>query len=158
MEAIVRKAQPDDVPAMLRLIKELAVYERAPHSVINTEERMLEDGFGKQAIYKALVAEKSCTIVGLALYYLAYSTWKGKIFYLDDLIVTEKERRKGIGKMLIEAVLNEAKQSSVNQIRWQVLEWNTPAIEFYKKMGVDFDSQWINCSMSKEAIHLYFVQ
>lgn len=155
MKTIIRKATPNDVPAMLQLIKELAAYEREPEAVINSEAMMLEDGFGANAIYKAFVAETNSNIIGLALYYTAYSTWKGKILYLDDIVVTEKERRNGIGKKLIDALLMEAKQVGINQIRWQVLEWNTPAIEFYKKIGVEFDPQWINCRMSKEAINSY---
>lgn len=155
MKTKIRKATPHDVPAMLQLIKELAAYEREPKAVINSEAMMLADGFGANAIYKALVAEKNEKIIGLALYYTAYSTWKGKILYLDDIVVTENERRNGVGRKLIDTLLMEAKQEGFNQIRWQVLEWNTPAIEFYKKIGVEFDSQWINCRMNKEAIDHY---
>ena len=140
---------------MLLLIKELAAYEREPEAVINSEAMMLEDGFGTNSIYKAFVATINHTVVGIALYYTAYSTWKGKILYLDDIVVTQSQRRSGIGKQLIHNVLEKAHQQGVNQIRWQVLEWNTPAIEFYKKIGVEFDAQWINCRMSKEAIANY---
>ncbi|HRN93441.1 MAG TPA: GNAT family N-acetyltransferase [Chitinophagales bacterium] len=155
MDIKIRKANPNDVPAMLQLVKELAEFEREPEAVINTEAMMLEDGFGKNSIYSAFVAELNTKILGIALYYTAYSTWKGKILYLDDIVVTEKQRRSGIGKKLIDAVLREANTLGVNQIRWQVLEWNTPAIAFYKTLGVELDPQWINCRMSKEQIQNY---
>ena len=155
MEISIRKAVKEDVPAMFRLIKELAEYERAPEAVINTEQMLLEDGFGTNAIYKAFVAEADKKIVGLALYYTAYSTWKGKIYFLDDIVVTEQYRRHGVGKKLIDNVLKDAYENGTNQIRWQVLEWNTPAIEFYKKVGMELDPEWINCRMSKEGIEAY---
>lgn len=155
MNFTIRKATENDVPAMLQLVKELAEFEREPEAVINTETMMREDGFGEQSIYRAFVAENQNEIVGIALYYTAYSTWKGKIVYLDDIVVTEKQRRSGIGKKLIDAVLKEANLCGANQIRWQVLEWNTSAIEFYKTLGVEFDPQWINCRMSKEQIQNY---
>ena len=155
MDIHIRKAVKEDVPAMLGLVKELAEYERSPQSVINTEQMLLEDGFGTNSIYRAFVAETDGTIVGLALYYTAYSTWKGKIFFLDDIVVTEKFRRYGIGKKLINHVLKAAHTAAVNQIRWQVLEWNTPAITFYKKIGAELDPEWINCRMSKEEIEGY---
>ena len=154
-EVQIRKATTADVPAMFGLVKELALFERAPEAVITTEQQMLEDGFGSDSIYKAFVAEQDGKIVGLALYYTAYSTWKGKIFYLDDIVVTESHRRFGIGRRLINEVLKAAKQDGVNQIRWQVLEWNTPAIEFYKLLGAELDPEWINCRMSKEEIEAY---
>jgi GNAT superfamily N-acetyltransferase len=155
MKITIRKAVEQDVPAMFGLVKELAEFERAPQAVVNTEQMLLEDGFGTNAIYKAFVAEANEKIVGLALYYTAYSTWKGKIFFLDDIVVTAQYRRYGIGKKLIDHVLTEAQKAGVNQIRWQVLEWNTPAIEFYKKVGMELDPEWINCRMSKEGIEAY---
>lgn len=155
MEILIRKATANDVAHMLKLVKELAAYERAPEAVINTEAMMLEDGFGKDSIYKAFVAESNSEILGIALYYTAYSTWKGKILFLDDIVVTEKIRRSGIGKKLIDAVLKEANKTGVNQIRWQVLEWNEPAIAFYKSIGAELDPEWINCRMSKEEIQHY---
>lgn len=155
MEITIRKAVKEDVPAILRLIKELAEFERAPEAVINTEQMLLEDGFGAKAIYKAFVAEAENTVVGIALYYTAYSTWKGRIFFLDDIVVTEQYRRHGVGKKLIDNVLKDAHETGANQIRWQVLEWNTPAIEFYKNIGMELDPEWINCRMSKENIEAY---
>jgi GNAT superfamily N-acetyltransferase len=159
MSFIIRRADKDDVPGIFRLVKELAEFERAPEAVINTEKMLLEDGFGEHSIYKSFVAEAADTneIIGMALYYTAYSTWKGRILYLDDLVVTESSRRYGIGRKLINAVLQDALDSKVSQIRWQVLDWNTPAIEFYKTLGVEFDPEWINCKMSTEQIEKYLM-
>jgi len=157
MSFVIRHGDEKDVPGIFRLVKELAEYERAPEAVVNTEKMLLEDGFGKNSIYRVIVAEEIDTnyIIGMALYYTAYSTWKGKIFFLDDIVITERYRRYGIGKKLIDEVLREAHHDGVHQIRWQVLEWNKPAIEFYKKIGVEFDPEWINCRMSKEQIGDY---
>lgn len=121
---------------------------------------LLEDGFGEHSIYRVFVAEEAASgdIIGMALYYTAYSTWKGRLLYLDDLVVTEKYRQYGIGRKLIHAVLNEARENKVEQIRWQVLDWNTPAIEFYKKLGARLDPSWINCSMTKQEIADYLKQ
>ncbi len=154
MSFIIRKGDRNDVPGIFKLIKELALFERAPEAVVNTEKLLAEDGFGKNSIYSVFVAEDAATeeIIGIALYYTAYSTWKGRILYLDDLVVTEKWRRYGIGRKLLNEVLKQANHDGVNQIRWQVLEWNTPAIEFYKTLGVEFDPEWINCKMTKEQI------
>ncbi|HWB63215.1 MAG TPA: GNAT family N-acetyltransferase [Chitinophagales bacterium] len=157
MSFVFRKGDEKDVSGIFRLVKELAEFERAPEAVVNTEKMLLEDGFGKNSIYQVFVAEEVATgdIIGMALYYTAYSTWKGKLIYLDDLVVTEKFRRYGIGKKLIDMVLQTAYDDGVNQIRWQVLEWNTPAIEFYKKIGAELDPEWINCRMSKQEIAAY---
>jgi ribosomal protein S18 acetylase RimI-like enzyme len=158
MSFIIRRGDRNDVPGIFRLIKELALFERAPEAVINTEQMLLEDGFGENSIYKVFVAEACDTneVIGMALYYTAYSTWKGKILYLDDLVVTESSRRYGIGRKLINQVLQDALDNKVSQIRWQVLDWNTPAIEFYKSLGVEFDAEWINCKMNPEQIEKYF--
>ena len=157
MSFVIRRGDEKDVPGMFRLIKELAEYERAPKDVINTEKMLLEDGFGPKSIYKVFVAEEVSTndIIGMALYYTAYSTWNGKIFYIDDIIVTERYRRYGIGKKLVDLVLKEAHHEGLNQVRWHVLEWNTPAIEFYKKMKVVFDTEWTTCKMNKQQIADY---
>jgi GNAT superfamily N-acetyltransferase len=154
---IIRKGNKEDVSQMFRLVKELAEFERAPEAVVNTETQMLEDGFGKEAIYRVFVAEDTVTneVVGMALYYTAYSTWKGKMLFLDDLVVTEKYRRYGIGRKLINAFLNEARELGVNQVRWQVLNWNAPAIEFYKSLGAELDPEWITCKMSNQDIAAY---
>lgn len=157
MNFVLRKAEARDVSGMFRLVKELAEFERAPHEVINTEEVLLRDGFGENSVYRAFVAveESSKEIVGMALYYTAYSTWKGKLLFLDDLVVTERCRRFGLGRKLINEFLKASKEEGVNQIRWQVLDWNTPAIEFYKTLGVEMDCEWITCKMNKVQIEKY---
>ena len=154
MGVIIRTGNKKDVPSILGLIKELALYERAPELVLNTEKMLLEDGFGEQSIYNILVAEQADTetVIGMALYFTAYSTWNGRIFYLDDLVVTESHRRFGIGRLLMNEFLQVAKQAEVNEVRWQVLNWNLPAIEFYKSLNVKFDADWINCSLTKNQI------
>lgn len=157
MSFIIRKGDQNDVPGIFRLIKELAEFERAPEAVVNTEKMLLEDGFGPHSIYRVFVAEDAATneIIGIALYYAAYSTWKGRILYLDDLVVTKSRRRYGIGRKLLNEVLKQAQHDKVNQIRWQVLDWNQPAIEFYKSVGVEFDPEWINCKMDQTQIANY---
>jgi ribosomal protein S18 acetylase RimI-like enzyme len=154
MNYTIRKATPTDIPAMMGLVNELALYEKAPEEVINTEAKMFEDGFGAASIFKAFVAENkdSKEIAGMALYYTAYSTWKGKIFFLDDIVVKESYRQTGIGKKLITALIQDAKDNDIPQIRWQVLEWNTPAIKFYESIGAFIDKEWYTCKMSKENI------
>ena len=129
---------------MLALIKELAHFERAPDEVTNTEERMLTDGFGPKSIYDAFVAELDGTIVALAITYYRYSTWKGRCLYLEDLIVTERHRGKGIGKALFERCLEHAKARDCVRMNWQVLDWNREAIDFYTVYGAAFDGGWLN--------------
>jgi ribosomal protein S18 acetylase RimI-like enzyme len=157
MSFIIRKGDVNDVPGIFRLIKELAEFERAPEAVINTEKLLVQEGFGPHSIYKVIVAEDAETndIIGMALYYTAYSTWKGRIFYLDDLVVTESCRQFGIGRKLLNEVLKDAQHANVALIKWQVLNWNTPAIDFYKGVGVQFDNEWIDCKMSKDQINAY---
>ena len=157
MNFIVRHGLKHDTPSILRLIKELAEFESSPKAVINNEQKMAEDGFGKDSFFKVIVAEElnNNDIIGMALYFTAYSTWKGRIFYLDDLVVTETYRRYGVGKKLIEQFLKDAYEAGVEQVRWQVLDWNKTAIQFYAKIGVDFDPEWINCKMSREQIKTY---
>lgn len=146
----IRPAIAADVSAMISLIKELALYEKAPEQVINSEDEMLMDGFGEHPIFKAFVAEKENKIIGTAICYLAYSTWKGRYIYLDDLIVTANERKTGAGTLLFESVFNYAKSIKANQLRWHVLDWNEPAISFYKKYPCTFDEEWITCKIEKE--------
>jgi len=155
MEISVRPALASDVPNMLRLIKELATFEKAPDEVITTEDSMTNDGFGDNPIYKAFVAEVDEKVVGLAICYVAYSTWKGKMVYLDDLIVTESMRGKGIGKMLFDAVGKMAKDVNANHYRWHVLDWNTPAVEFYKKYDASFDPTWITCKLNRNQLEQF---
>ena len=133
---------------MLQLVKELANFERAPDAVWNTEEAMLKEGFGEQPHFYTFVAELADgEVVGLALYHWAYSSWKGKYMYLDDLYVKEKMRGKGTGKQLMDTFLKEAQAQGANMVKWQVLNWNEPAIEMYRKVGVTFDNEWIDCKI-----------
>ncbi|MEA5403339.1 GNAT family N-acetyltransferase [Arcicella sp. DC2W] len=144
MSVIIRKSIREDVPVMFELIKELALYEKAPEQVTNTVEQMYLDGFGENPIFGSIVAEVAGEVVGLALYYYRYSTWKGKRLYLEDLIVSEKMRGKGLGEKLLEATIQQAKDDACTGVMWQVLDWNEPAINFYKKFGTRMDGEWIN--------------
>lgn len=148
----IRNGEKDDLPQVLELIKELAIYEKAPDEVSNTVEMMEEDGFGENPVYGFFVAETNGKIVGISIYYYRYSTWKGKRLYLEDIIVTESMRGKGIGKLLFERTILKAKEENCNGLSFQVLEWNEPAINFYKKYNVDFDGEWINCSLSEDQL------
>lgn len=140
---------------MLELIYELASFEKAPDAVTNTVEDMERDGFSVHPIFGFHVALTDNKIVGVAIYFIKYSTWKGKALYLDDLIVTEKCRRQGIGKKLLDAFMAEAKAIGAKQVHWQVLDWNTPAIEFYKKIGASIEAEWWDCKMTEEQILKY---
>jgi GNAT superfamily N-acetyltransferase len=147
MDINIRRAVKEDCPRLLELITELAVYEKAPDEVTVTLEHFMESGFGDQPVWWAFVAEQDNMIHGFALYYIRYSTWKGQAMYLEDIIVTESMRRHKIGKRLFDRLIEEAKEKKFNRIIWQVLEWNEPAINFYKKYNADFDPEWINCSI-----------
>ena len=155
MKINVRKGEKKDIPQALELVKELADYERAPNEVVTNVAQMERDGFGENSIYRFHVAETEGKIIGMALYYTAYSTWKGRYIYLDDLIVTEKLRRCGAGKLLFDAVLKEAKREGANQLRWHVLDWNSPAINFYKKYNASLEPEWITGKLSKEQIEIF---
>lgn len=148
----IRSGNQDDLEDALALIKELAVFEKAPEAVENTIESMIKDGFGDRPVFEFFVAEVDGKVVGLALYYYNYSTWKGKSLYLEDLIVKEAYRGRGIGKRLFERVILKAKEEDVGRMDWQVLDWNTSAIDFYKKMGASLDDEWINCRLTKAQI------
>jgi GNAT superfamily N-acetyltransferase len=139
----IRSANESDVTAIHRLIVELAVYERAPDAVINTVESLHKDLFVEQRC-AAIIAEEQDQIVGFALYFFGYSTWKGKTLYLEDLYVQKANRVMGIGQALFNAVVEVAKQEKVRRMDWQVLEWNQPAIEFYKKNNAVLDGEWVN--------------
>jgi GNAT superfamily N-acetyltransferase len=140
----IRKGTKEDVPAAYKLIIELAIYEKEENQVTNTIEKMLEDGFGKNPIYRFYVAEQEGIVVGMALYYFRYSTWKGKRLFLEDLIITEPMRGQGLGELLLNEMIKEAKQSDCTGLMWQVLDWNEPAIKFYNKFGVRYDKGWYN--------------
>ena len=141
---VVRFAKPEDMAEVLYLIQELANYERAGNEVENSVAQLLADGFGQHPAFECLVAEENRKIIGFALFYTSYSTWKGKCLYLEDLCVTQSLRKNGVGKKLFDAVLAIAKQRDMKRLSWQVLEWNEPAISFYKKYGANLDSEWIN--------------
>ncbi|HNR18547.1 MAG TPA: GNAT family N-acetyltransferase [Bacteroidia bacterium] len=147
MNVQIRKGIQADIPQVLNLVKELALYEKAPEQVITTTDQMIEDGFGTNPTYQFLVAVENNRVLGTAVYFIKYSTWKGKGIYLDDIVVQEKHRNKGIGKKLFEAVIAECKLQKCKQLHWQVLDWNTPAINFYKKYKAEFDKGWINCKI-----------
>ncbi|MVN93116.1 GNAT family N-acetyltransferase [Mucilaginibacter aquatilis] len=155
MKAHLRVAQKQDCPRLLELIRELAVYERAPQEVTVTLQQFEEAGFGVKPVWKAFVVEVNEFIVGFALYYVRYSTWKGSRLYLEDLIVTEIMRGKGIGKMLFNRMIQEARELGFRGMTWQVLDWNEPAIKFYKKYEAGLEAGWLNASLSTEQILNY---
>lgn len=144
MSITIRDAVQQDVPAIFELIKELALYEKAPEQVTNTIEQMYKDGFGENPIFGTIVSEVDGEIFGMALYYYRYSTWKGKRLYLEDLIVSETMRGRGLGEKLLNATIEKARQNACTGLMWQVLDWNQPAINFYKKFGARFDEGWVN--------------
>ena len=155
MDFDVRKGTPKDLPDVLRLIKELAEFEKAPLEVTNTVKAMESDLFGEKPLAGFHVAELKNEIVGIAVYFIKYSTWKGKGLYLDDLIVTESHRGKGIGQKLFDAFMGEAKRISAKQVHWQVLDWNTPAIDFYKKLSATIEAEWLDCKMTEKQVEEY---
>ena len=132
----------------MELINELAEYERAPQEVTVSFEHFVQSGFGENPVWWAFVAEEDGVVHGFALYYIRYSTWKGQAMYLEDLLVTQQMRGRGIGQMLLDALKQEAKEKQLPRIVWQVLEWNEPAIAFYKKNNANFDAEWVNCSIN----------
>jgi GNAT superfamily N-acetyltransferase len=149
-EIVIRKAEPADLVQVYDLIRELAIYEKAPDQPSNPLKKFIEDGTCKHPRYFVIVAECGDEIVGMALYYNAYSTWKGTMIYLDDLVVREKYRKHGIGKKLMDELISIAKEEKVCQLRWQVLDWNEPAINFYKKYPVIFDKEWITVKIERK--------
>ena len=149
----IRRGVKEDLLGGFALINELARYEKAADEVAVTIEQLARDGFETSKLFEIIVAEDGGSIVGMALYYFGYCTWKGKMLYLDDLVVSEKFRGKGVGKQLFEAVIQEAREQEAKQIRFHVLDWNDPAINFYKKYNVQFESEWVTCKLSEEQIN-----
>jgi len=144
MNISIRKATKNDLPQVLNLVKELALYEKAPEEVTITLQNLEEDGFGNQPLYWIIIAENNDQIVGMSFYYIRYSTWKGKCLYLEDLVVKEECRGQKIGELLFEATIKAAKEIGAKLMTWQVLDWNEPAINFYKKFNAELDGEWIN--------------
>ncbi len=144
---LIRRALKEDCGRLLELVKELALYERAPEQVTVSLEEFEQAGFSEKPVWWAFVAEEDGYIAGFALYYIRYSTWKGCRMYLEDILVTEEHRGKGIGKLLFDQLIVEAKERNLHGIVWQVLEWNEPAINFYKKYKAEMDGEWVNCEM-----------
>jgi GNAT superfamily N-acetyltransferase len=151
----LRKGLEADIPGALELVRELAVYEKAPNEVEVSIEEMTGWGFGKDKVFDFFVLEKAGKIIGIALYYYKYSTWKGKCIFLEDIIVTESERKNGYGKLLFNEVVKVARAEKVRRLEWQVLEWNTPAIEFYRKYKSNLDGEWINCKLTYEQLQQF---
>ncbi|MCX6294617.1 MAG: GNAT family N-acetyltransferase [Bacteroidetes bacterium] len=155
MNISIRKGIEIDLPQILNLIQELATYEKAPDEVAVSVEEMKRDGFGNNPIFNFFVAEQDGKIVGMALYYIKYSTWKGKCVFLEDIIITESHRKYGIGKKLFDKVVIVAKEMKARRMEWQVLEWNEPALNFYKKLNSNFDAEWVNCKLTEKQIQEY---
>lgn len=153
MDLEIKKATQDDCPRLLELINELAIYEKAPEEVTVTLKEFEEAGFGENKVWDAIVALQDNTIVGFALYYTRYSTWKGRRLYLEDFIVTEELRGKRIGKILFEEVVKIAKTGNYNGMTWQVLDWNEPALNFYNKYAAHIEDGWLNASFSKDQVN-----
>jgi len=147
MEIKIRKAVRKDCVRMMELIQELATYEKAPDEVTVSLSHFEESGFGANPVWWAFVAEANGVVIGMALYYIRYSTWKGQRMYLEDILVTEDMRGQKIGSQLMDALIEEANEKGFNGINWQVLDWNEPAINFYKKYNANFDPEWVNCSI-----------
>jgi len=149
LKVLIRRAKKEDCKAMMQLIHQLAEYEKAPGEVTVDFNHFVESGFGKNPVWWAFVAEADNVVCGFALYYIRYSTWKGQRLYLEDILVNEPYRGKGIGGLLFDQLITEIKEKKLSGMVWQVLEWNEPAINFYKKYeGVNFDKEWVNCSLN----------
>jgi GNAT superfamily N-acetyltransferase len=152
----IRKGKKEDMRGVLALIQELAVFEKEPDAVLITEEDLVRDGFGENPLFQVFVAEVDNDIVGIALFYYRYSTWKGKTIHLEDLVVRDSMRGTGLGYALYSEIIKQAKKDKVRRIDWNVLDWNTAAIEFYKKSGANVLDEWRVAQMDEAGIN-YFV-
>ncbi|WP_298306227.1 GNAT family N-acetyltransferase [Flavobacterium sp.] len=150
---IIRKGTPNDMPSVLELIKELAIFEKEPDAVVITVDDLIRDGFAENPLFHTFVAEVDDQIIGIALYYYRYSTWKGKTIHLEDLIVKEDKRGTGAGFALYSEIIAQGKRDNVRRIEWNVLDWNTPAIEFYKKSGAKILADWDVVQMDESGIN-----
>ena len=154
MNPVIRKGTKQDLPRLRELIVELAVYEKEPNAVEVTIAELEKDGFGENKLFEFFVAEINGIVEGIALHYFKYSTWKGKCLFLEDLVVNQKMRGKGIGKLLFDAVVKVAADNCCKRMEWQVLEWNEPAINFYtKKYNAELDPEWFNGRLTGEQIN-----
>jgi len=152
MNITLRIAKKEDCPRLMELVNELALFEKAPQEVTVSMQEFEDAGFGNNPVWKAFVAEDAGVIIGFALYYVRYSTWKGCRLYLEDLLVTEDHRGKGVGKLLFDQVIKEACEMGFSGMVWQVLDWNEPAIKFYNKYGANIESGWLNAALSREQL------
>lgn len=155
MKCIIRKGLKGDCKGVLTLIHELARYEKASKEVEITVEDLISDGFGENSAFDMFVAIVDNVIVGTAIYYTRYSTWKGRTVYLEDLVVAEQYRGESIGSQLFEQVIEEAKQRKVKRMEWQILDWNEPALAFYKKYNAHYDDEWINGKLVYDQIQKF---
>jgi GNAT superfamily N-acetyltransferase len=151
----IRKGRIEDMPAVLGLIKELATFEKEPNAVVVTVADLERDGFGENPLFHTFIAEEKEEIIGMALYYYRYSTWKGKTIHLEDLIVKEEKRGAGLGFKLYSEVIAQGKCDGVRRIEWNVLDWNTPAIEFYEKSGAKVFKDWLVAQMDEKGIDAF---
>jgi GNAT superfamily N-acetyltransferase len=153
MKITIREGVKTDLSAVLQLIKELADYENALDQVTITQEDLENDGFSERPWYWFLVAEKNNEIIGLSFYWIRYSTWKGKFLFLEDFVIKQEYRNKGVGSQLFEETIKICKKLKLNGMIWQVLDWNTPAINFYKKYNADISKNWLNGKLTKKQIN-----
>ena len=152
---IIRIATKNDMPSVLELIQELAVFEKEPEAVVVTAEDLVRDGFSENPLFECFVAEEKNEIIGMALYYYRFSTWKGKTIHLEDLIVKEDKRGTGAGFALYTEIIKKGKAEKVRRIEWNVLDWNTPAIDFYKKSGANVLKDWCVVQMDEKGINQF---
>jgi len=156
MNVQIRRGTKEDAVIAHQLIVDLAIYENEPDAVSNTLSQFIEDGFGQNPVYHLIVAdEASAGVIGMALYVFSYSTWKGKMLFLDDLVVAEQFRKQGVGSLLIEQLFEIAQKEAVKIIKWEVLDWNEPAINLYKKLGAVFDDKWLACKFYEHQINTF---
>jgi GNAT superfamily N-acetyltransferase len=155
MSVVIRKATKGDLPEVLKMIRELAAYEKAPDGVTISLEELRRDGFGLNPIFEVLLAESDKQVTGMAFYFLSYSTWRGLCLYLEDIIVKQEFKRHGIGTKLFDAVIHKAHELKARRLMWQVLDWNKPALDFYKQYGATFDPTWINGKLTQEQINTF---
>lgn len=152
---IIRKGTPQDMSSVLELIRELAIFEKEPDAVVVTVDDLVRDGFSENPLFSCFVAEEDNEIIGIALYYYRYSTWKGKTIHLEDLIVKQEKRGTGAGFALYKEIIAQGKRDNVRRIEWNVLDWNTPAIEFYEKSGAKVLKDWLVAQMDEEGIDAF---